>query len=61
MVVTLPAARATPARTIRSVELTGAGAAGAGLTSMRFDQQVEFREGGTATHPGRRGWPGLAR
>ncbi len=51
VVVTLPAAGGAPARTIRSVELTGDGAAGAGLTSMRFEQQVEFREGGTARTP----------
>ena len=54
VVVTLPAAAGAPARTIRSLELTGSGAAGAGLTAMQFDQQVEFREGGTAkTAPAR--------
>jgi len=52
--VTLPAAGGTPARSIRAVELTGSGAAGGGLTAMRFEQQVEFREGGTArTAPAR--------
>jgi lipopolysaccharide export system protein LptA len=51
VVVTLPAAGDTPARTIRSVELTGNGAPGAGLTSMRFEQQVEFREGGASGAP----------
>ncbi len=51
VVVTLPAGGDTPARTIRSVELTGNGAPGAGLTSMRFEQQVEFREGGTDGAP----------
>lgn len=54
VVVTLPAAGGTPARTIRAVELTGSGAAGGGLTAMRFEQQVEFREGGAAgTAPAR--------
>lgn len=51
VVVSLPAAAGAPARTIRSVELTGSGAAGAGLTAMRFEQQVEFHEGGTAATP----------
>ena len=44
--VSLPAAGETPARTIRAAELTGDGAAGAGLTSMRFTGGVDFREGG---------------
>jgi LPS export ABC transporter protein LptC len=54
VVVTLPASANTPARTIRSVELNGAGAAGAGLTSMRFEQQVEFSEGATTKTPATR-------
>ena len=54
VVATLPAVAGTPGRTIRSVELTGAGAAGAGLTSMHFEQQVEFREeGASGTAPAR--------
>ena len=48
LLVTLPARGAAPARTIRAAELTGEGAAGAGLTSMRFTGGVDFREGGTA-------------
>lgn len=48
LVVTLPADRAAPARTIRADELTGEGVAGAGLTTMRFSGTVAFREGGTA-------------
>lgn len=51
VVVTLPAAGPTPARTIRAVQLTGSGAAGGGLTAMRFEQQVEFREGGGGRTP----------
>ncbi len=46
--VTLPAHSGAPARTIRAAELTGDGAAGAGLTAMRFTGGVDFREGGTA-------------
>ena len=49
--VSLPAAGAAPARTIRADELTGDGAAGAGLTAMRFTGNVDFREGGTARTP----------
>lgn len=49
--VALPAAGAAPARTIRADELTGDGAAGAGLTAMRFSGNVDFREGGTARTP----------
>ncbi len=54
LLVTLPAQSGTPARTIRAAELTGDGAAGAGLTAMRFTGGVDFREGGTArTAPAR--------
>ncbi len=54
LLVTLPAQGSAPARTIRAAELTGDGAAGAGLTSMRFSGGVDFREGGTArTAPAR--------
>lgn len=49
--VALPAAGAAPARTIRADELTGDGAAGAGLTAMRFSGNVDFREGGTPRTP----------
>jgi lipopolysaccharide export system protein LptA len=49
--VTLPGQTGEPARTIRAAELTGDGAAGAGLTAMRFTGGVEFREGGTARTP----------
>ena len=48
LLVTLPAQSGAPARTIRAAELIGAGTAGAGLTSMRFAGDVDFREGGTA-------------
>lgn len=51
VLVTLPAAPMAPARTIRAVQLTGSGAAGAGLTSMRFEQEVEFSEGGAPRTP----------
>ncbi|MCC7123700.1 MAG: LPS export ABC transporter periplasmic protein LptC [Acidobacteria bacterium] len=44
VVVTLPADKDAPARTIRSVQLTGSGGAGQGLTAMRFENAVEFRE-----------------
>ncbi len=51
LLVSLPAAGAAPARAIRADELTGDGAAGAGLTAMRFSGNVDFREGGTAKTP----------
>ncbi len=49
--VSLPSAGTVPARTIRADELTGDGAAGAGLTAMRFSGHVDFREGGTSRTP----------
>lgn len=54
LVVTLPAQTGTPARTIRAAELNADGAAGAGLTAMRFTGGVDFREGGTARTPATR-------
>ena len=51
LLVTLPAQSGAPARTIRAAELTGNGAAGSGLTAMRFTGGVDFREGGTARTP----------
>lgn len=44
VVLTLPAAADAPARTIRAQQLTGSGAPGQGLTAMRFEDRVEFRE-----------------
>lgn len=51
LLVTLPGLGPTPARTIRSDELTGDGVAGAGLTAMRFLGNVDFREGGSGRTP----------
>ncbi|MEW6321762.1 MAG: LptA/OstA family protein [Acidobacteriota bacterium] len=54
--VTLAAAGEQPTRAIRAREVTGSGAAGQGLTRMRFTENVEFREGG-----GRGAAPRIAR
>lgn len=51
LLVTLPAANAAPARTIRAAELAGDGVAGAGLTAMRFTGGVEFRESAPSAGP----------
>ncbi len=51
LLVTLPAQSGAPARTIRAAELTGDGAAGGGLTAMRFTGGIDFREGSTARTP----------
>jgi len=50
VVVTLPATRDTPARTIRSTALSAKGAEGQGLTAMSFDEGVEYREAATKKH-----------
>jgi lipopolysaccharide export system protein LptA len=44
VVVTLPAVKDAPARTIRAAQLTGAGAPGQGLTAMTFREGVVFVE-----------------
>jgi lipopolysaccharide export system protein LptA len=44
VVVTLPAEKDAPARTIRAQQLNGSGAPGQGLTAMKFQENVEFRE-----------------
>ena len=44
VVVTLPAEKDAPARTIRAAQLNGSGAPGQGLTAMKFQDNVEFRE-----------------
>lgn len=53
VVVTLPAMRDTPARTIRSTSLTAKGAEGQGLTAMSFGEGVEYREAATREHGAR--------
>ena len=50
--VTLPAAKDTPARSIRSNELTAAGNA-QGLRDMKFTEGVEYREAGSKGQTGR--------
>ncbi|MGE3886884.1 MAG: LptA/OstA family protein [Vicinamibacterales bacterium] len=47
VVVTLPAEKDGPARTIRAQQLNGTGAPGQGLTAMTFQEAVEFREAAT--------------
>jgi lipopolysaccharide export system protein LptA len=42
--VSLPATGQAPLRTIRAQKLTGSGAPGMGLSAMRFQEAVEFRE-----------------
>ena len=42
--LTLPAARDAPERTIRADRMDGAGRAGRGLTSARFEERVEYLE-----------------
>ena len=54
VVLTLPAERAVPARTIRSAAMDGKGEPGRGLTQAQFTGDVEFRERG----PGGPGSPG---
>lgn len=44
VLVTLPAEKDAPARTIRAQQLNGSGAPGQGLTAMKFQDNVEFRE-----------------
>ena len=51
--VVLPASGEAPARTVRASELSGSGAAGAGLTAMRFQGSVDFREAATKQRPAR--------
>jgi lipopolysaccharide export system protein LptA len=51
--VVLPAVDAAPARTVRSTALSGRGAAREGLSTMRFEGAVEFREAATAERPAR--------
>jgi lipopolysaccharide export system protein LptA len=51
--VVLPAASGSAARTIQAGELTGTGAPGQGITSMRFQEGVTFREDGVAGRPAR--------
>lgn len=53
VVLTLPAAADAPARAIRAQQLTGSGAAGQGLSAMRFEERVEFREAGARGAAGR--------
>jgi len=48
VVLSLPAAKDTPARTIRARQLTGAGTPGQGLTAMRFEENVVFAEAAVA-------------
>jgi LPS export ABC transporter protein LptC len=48
--VALPAIGDAPPRTIRSTSLTASGAAGQGLTTMRFQEGTEFREAATPEH-----------
>jgi lipopolysaccharide export system protein LptA len=53
VVVTLPATKDTPARTIRSTSLTAKGAPGEGLTSMTFQDGVTYNEAATKEHGAR--------
>jgi lipopolysaccharide export system protein LptA len=46
--VTLPSTADAPARTVTATVLNGAGEEGKGLTSMTFDEGVEFREAAAA-------------
>jgi lipopolysaccharide export system protein LptA len=52
VVLTLPAERTVPARTIRSAAMDAKGEPGRGLTQAQFTGDVEFRERGTATSAG---------
>jgi lipopolysaccharide export system protein LptA len=49
--VTLPAPKGEPARIVRATEMSGRGDGGQGLTAMRFQSAVEFREAATAERP----------
>lgn len=51
--VMLPAIRETPSRTIRATALTATGAAGQGLTVMKFQDGTEFQETATKEHAAR--------
>ncbi|MDP1568568.1 MAG: LptA/OstA family protein [Vicinamibacterales bacterium] len=53
--VTLPGARNTPARTVRSQRLFGSGTPAQGLTDMRFETAVEFQESASGDRGARRG------
>ncbi len=53
VVVTLPAVKDAPARTIRAQQLNGTGAPGQGLTAMTFQEAVEFREAAAANRGAR--------
>lgn len=52
VVVTLPAAKDTPTRTIRSKALTGTGSP-QGLRAMKFEEGVEYREAASKTQGAR--------
>ena len=52
VVVTLPATKDTPARTIQSTAMTAAGSA-QGIRQMRFTEGVTYREPGTKNQSGR--------
>jgi LPS export ABC transporter protein LptC len=49
----LPALRDVPSRTIRSTSLSATGSAGQGLTTMKFQEGVEFQEAATSDHAAR--------
>jgi lipopolysaccharide export system protein LptA len=51
--VVLPANGDTPSRTVRSTAMSGRGAPGEGLSAMRFEDAVEFREAATRERPAR--------
>lgn len=51
--VALPAATNIPARTVSAASLTGVGAPGQGITAMRYEGGVEFREAATAARVAR--------
>ncbi len=51
--VVLPAVQGTPPRTIRSTSLTATGAAGQGLSVMKFQEGTEFEEAATQDHAAR--------
>ena len=53
VVVTLPAAKDAPARTIKAAVLTGKGEPGQGLTSMTFQDGVTYNEAATKDHGAR--------
>jgi lipopolysaccharide export system protein LptA len=51
--VVLPASGDVPPRTVRSTVVSGRGAAGGGLSAMRFEEAVEFREAAAGDRPAR--------